>query len=140
MPSLTRIVTLFQLAQLSPSVTSSTAETSLPVVEESINTVFNTVISDIYTTNISQYSKDKFAQSVLSRISELKSFDCVNGLLYRKSLYGLQLYIPPTSYVPTDDGNDTQLRHVLIHESHSATISGHVGVHRTLRALRYRYY
>ncbi|KAK3284522.1 hypothetical protein CYMTET_7818 [Cymbomonas tetramitiformis] len=31
------------------------------------------------------------------------SFELIQGLIYRKTIYGRQLYIPPTAKVPTDD-------------------------------------
>ena len=145
--ALTRISALFELSDcLQHHIASLTTATS-----DDISSTFIALISsssghqlhDIITT---QYDRDPFAQSILSNLASASSsqtisnFELIQGLLYRKTIYGRQLYIPPTAKVPTDDGEITPLRHILLHECHSATISGHVGKNRMLHLLRSRYY
>ena len=144
--ALTRISALFEL-------TDCLQHIDISEVMPSADPTFIALISSssahqLHDIIISEYDRDTFAQTILAKLTSSTSsqsvssysFELIQGLIYRKTIYGRQLYIPPTAKVPTDDGEITQLRHILLHECHSATISGHVGKNRMLHLLRSRYY
>jgi transposase InsO family protein len=75
--------------------------------------------------------KDREYADVLHAVRARSRFDfsIKDGVLYRNSKAGSQLYVPAGP-----------LRHTLLHEAHDAPFSGHLGRHKTLQRLQQHYY
>ncbi|KAK3288596.1 hypothetical protein CYMTET_3932 [Cymbomonas tetramitiformis] len=108
--ALTRISALFEL-------TDCLQHMDISEVMPSADPTFIALISSssahqLHDIIISEYDRDTFAQTILAKLTSSTSsqsvssfsFELIQGLIYRKTIYGRQLYIPPTAKVPTDDG------------------------------------